>query len=276
MKNKDMTFLQRLMEEMDSDQLNALLQEELQKDIPDGDAVRMALRVLESRETVHTSEFGRDTEEAWKKYQANSKTVRSVPIKRHSAVLKAATIVLILGVLFCAIPQTARASGLFDRIVQWTDSFFELLTPGDDVDNFSEYVFNTDNPGLQQVYDAVVELGVTEPVVPMWLPGLYELVSCEVDNKTDWVSVASTFANGEAKAVININIWGKNAPSSYFKDERDIEFYEANGIECSIVHNDDLWVAVWVQDNVECFITLDCQEEELYRILNSIYSMEGQ
>lgn len=276
MKNKDMTFLQKLMEEMDSDQLNEMLQDELHKETPDGNAVRTALSVLESREKLHSPAFSEDTEDAWKKYQAKSKALRTAPTKRHNAVLKVASVVLIFGILFFAIPQTVQASGLFDRIVQWTDSLFELLTPEDDLNNHSEYVFKTDNPGLQQVYDAVVELGVIEPVVPMWLPGDYQLVRCDLINMIDLAVLATEFTDGEKKAVIQINVFSQNVPSSYHKDDRDVEYYEANGIEHSIIHNNARRVVIWVRDSIECVISLDCQEEELYTILKSIYSVEGQ
>ena len=45
-----------------------------------------------------------------------------------------------------------------------------------------EYVFETDHPGLQQIYDAVVEMGVTEPVVPMWVPEGYDLVEYKAED----------------------------------------------------------------------------------------------
>lgn len=276
MKNKDMTFLQRLMEEMDSDQLNALLQEELQKDIPDGDAVRMALRVLESREKFHSPEFSEDAEEAWKGYQAKTTALRTVPTKKHSTILKAASVVLILGVLFFAIPQTVQASGLFNRIVQWTDSFLELLTPQSHPNNYSEYEFETDNPGLQQVYDTVVELGVTEPVIPMWLPGDYSLDRCEVDNKTDWNVLNATFIDSKNVIVMQVTVFLRNVPSLLFKDDKDVITYETNGEKYNITSNDGMWVVVWFRDNIEFAIILDCQEEELYRMVESIYSLEDE
>ena len=42
----------------------------------------------------------------------------------------------------------------------------------------------------------------------------------------------------------------------------------------NITRNNDWWVAVWTKDNIECSIALDCQEETLRRILDSIYTME--
>ena len=49
---------------------------------------------------------------------------------------------------------------------------------------------------------------------------------------------------------------------------------EAAGIDHFIVKNTDAWVVVWTKDNIECSISVDCQEDELDRILRSIYTKE--
>lgn len=276
MKSNNTTFLQRIMEEMDSEHLNEMLQEELHRDVPDGDAVRTALKVLEGREKNCPGECCQDIQEAWEKYQVESKITEPTPLRRKCPLLKVASIVLVLIVALSAVPQTVQAKGLFDRIVQWTDSFFEMLRTEDQKDQNAEYVFKTDNPGLQQVYDAVVELGVTEPVVPMWMPEHYQLTRITTNDAVDWVLFSAFFGDSEKNAVIQIRILSENIPSSYYKDSRLVEPYEANGMGFNIMRNNAQWAVVYVRDNIECSITLDCQEEELYRLLDSIYSMEDK
>ena len=61
---------------------------------------------------------------------------------------------------------------------------------------------------------------------------------------------------------------------SFEKDEFHVKTKEIEGTQFTIVSNNDTWTAVWSKDNIECFITADCQEEEFYRILKSIYLME--
>lgn len=182
---------------------------------------------------------------------------------------------MILGALVWMVPQTAQATGIFDRIARWTDSFFELLS-SDQEDSSSEYVFETDNPALQQVYDAVVELGVTEPVVPMWLPGDYELKNKQVINEFDIINWGVELIDGEKSAIYQIIIYSQNVPSGYCKDNMVLEVCEIDGIEYNIIRNDGYWSAVWTRDNIECAITLDCQEDELYKMLESIYAMEDE
>lgn len=52
MKNENMTSLGSVLAEMSTEQLDRMLHEELQRDPPDGDAVRLILRVLEEREKI--------------------------------------------------------------------------------------------------------------------------------------------------------------------------------------------------------------------------------
>ena len=61
-------------------------------------------------------------------------------------------------------------------VAKWNEDFFWIETPGTPVELPEDYAFQTDNPGLQQLYDAVTELGITAPVVPMWLPEGFDLV----------------------------------------------------------------------------------------------------
>ena len=58
---------------------------------------------------------------------------------------------------------------------------FAFFSPDEPTQAIEEYEFRTEHPGLQEVYDAVAGLGVTEPVVPMWIPEGYTLFMCRTD-----------------------------------------------------------------------------------------------
>ena len=62
--------------------------------------------------------------------------------------------------------------------------------------------------------------------------------------------------------------------NEYHKDKSVVDIQEKNGTVFNIMHNNDIWVVTWVKDNVECSIFVDCQEDVLNRILESIYVME--
>lgn len=273
MRNKDTAYCWDSLEGMSTEQLDDLLQEELHRPQPDGESVRLILKVLEERDSAEDTELGSEIEKAWKKYQKRTEKTAVAPTRWHGLLLRVASIVLVIGLIALVIPQHAHAGGLFDRVALWTDSFFQLLGFGDD-EISEEYVFQTENPGLQQVYDAVVDLGVTEPVVPMWLPEGYSLSSLDVDSGRENTLLTSSFFADQRCAVVLVSIYLDDTQSKYYKNESSYFTYEINGTVHNVMHNDDVWVAVWMNDNIECSISIECQENELYKILKSIYSVE--
>jgi hypothetical protein len=151
----------------------------------------------------------------------------------------------------------------------------EYFNPRESITDLN-YTFTTDNPGLQQVYDAVVELGITEPVVPMWLPEKYHVI--ELDRKETPMSkyIWATFSDDKSLIVYKLNIYQGEPAHQYYKDDTHYEKYEQNGIVYYITQNNGWWTAVWTKENIECVLSLDCQEETLRRILRSIHVNGGQ
>lgn len=261
------------LEKMTTDQLDKLLQAELRRDPADGKLVRMILSVLKEREAARPVEIMPESSEVWEEYQKNTGRRQRRPVCKGRGVLKAAAAAAVVLVLFAAIPQRVEAESFFGRLARWTDSIFELFDPGEDKDPV-EYVFETDNPGLQQVYDTLVELGVTEPVVPMWLPEGYELTECKVQDSPRKCKVSATFVDKEIILSFVADIYEESTNVEYQKDETEVETIEMSGTMHIVIRNNDMWVVVWNKDNIECCISANCQKDMLVEILRSIYSME--
>ena len=273
MGNFDMTGLRGMVEQMPTDQLDELLQIELEKEQVDEAAVRMIMSVLEARDQNTPVEINEKIEAAWEKYQAYApvKERRHIPLRGWP--MRAVAAVAVIVVLFFVMPQNAEAKGFWERFARWTDSIFEFFSPGDEhIDE--EYIFKTDNPGLQQVYDTVVDLEITEPVVPMWLPEGFELVECKVNKNESKEFVYACFSDGVGRATLDISMRSAVSPRQYSKDESRATTKEIAGVVHNILHNNDWWIVVWTKDEIECAIATDCQEETLNKILKSIYAME--
>ena len=274
MKNYDVTGLRGMIEQMPTEQLDELLHIELRKEQVDEAAVRMIMSVLEDRDLDTPVEINEKIEAAWEKYQAYAPVKKRRHISLRGWPMRAVAAVAVIVVLFFVMPQNAEAKGFWERFARWTDSIFEFFSPGDEhIDE--EYTFKTDNPGLQQVYDTVTTLGITEPVVPMWLPDGYELDECKVKENDSKVVVYACFSNGENTVILDIAIRSKETPRQYSKDESRTKTREIAGVVHNILHNNDWWTVVWTKDEIECAIYVDCQEETLYKILKSIYMMEA-
>lgn len=274
MKIDNIAVLRDTLEQMETQQLDALLLEELRKESPNGELIRLISSVLKERDRNMVPEIDANIQQAWERYQRKSQPVHKKPKHLHSWLLKAASLILVLLALFTLLPQEAKAMSFFERFVEWTESVFSLISPSEAKNREAEYVFQTDNPGLQEVYDKVTELGVTIPVVPMWLPEGYELVECIFTKTPAKRYMTATFSNGETNVVYQLDVYSDNVTCDYYKDGAEIRIVEKNGIKHTIMHNEDLPVAVWAIENIECTIVIDCQEDVLNRILKSIYTME--
>jgi len=273
MKVHNVIGLRESLEQLQTEELQEMLQAELERDAPDPDSVRLMLSVLEERESKTPSQLAEGKEAAWQKYQTKVSRLKKKPAKRWNVLTRAASVVLTIGVLFAAIPGQANAETFWEMLQRWTTSVVEFFSKKDAFVE-EEYSFATDNEGLQQVYDAVVELGITEPIVPMWLPE--ESVLAELENKKSptLTRIYARFTYNNSGITYKVDLLSSESAHQYYKDDTHYETYEQNGAKYNITRNNSRWVALWTKDNIECSITIDCQEDTLRRILDSIYVME--
>lgn len=273
--NKENTLL----DELSTAQLDARLAQELQQEAPDEETVRRILAILREREKDKPVEITPEIRQAWEKYQADSKAIAknaAPPRKIPTWLTRAASIGIVLLLLFAALPQNAQADNFWDRVARWTSEIFEFFSPHAKEAVQEPYVFVTDHPGLQQIYDAVVEMGITEPVVPMWIPDGYELTECTIDTLLECMFVHATMKDGDKEIFIEISKYTTIIPGKYEKDDTEVKKVEIQGIKHYIMYNNSRWNVAWTKDNIEGFLTIDCQEDILYDVLRSIYGLEDQ
>lgn len=265
---------------METSELEEILRLDAQS--PEGEESDMELilyimEVLANRKG-NSSENKKAAQEAYASFLENyypqeekNAAAKAKPVLR---VLKAASLILVLGLLFTLIPQKAQADSFWDWLTRQTAEFMEFFTSKDDEARIEKYNFQTENPGLQQVYDLAVEHGVTIPAIPMFLPGNHILDECKYIQSPakDWIQ--ARFIEGEETIILHISIYKSEASHSYFKDETETMQEEIEGRTFNIARNNNVWVAVWSEDNIECSIFIDCQEDTLFRVLKSIYVME--
>lgn len=274
MKIEHVTALRETMERMETQQLDAMLLEELRKESPNGDLIRMIGSILKARDRELVPEINDDIRKAWEHYQQNVPSDKKKPKRLNTILVKAASLILVVLTLMALVPQEAEASNFFRRLIAWTEDVFSFIDPSEKMVQEDTYVFRTDHPGLQEVYNKVTELGVTDPVVPMWLPEGYNLVDCESAENLTKKYLIAIFTSEDSEVVYQLNICADNVTSSYYKDGEILQKTEKGGITHTILQNTDLLVAVWSRENIECSIFIDCQEDTLLRILESIYTME--
>lgn len=274
MKIEKIAALRDILERTETQQLDTMLLEELRKDSPNAELIRLISSILKERDQDLIPELDTNIRQAWEQYQRKTTPVHQKPRLMNSVLVKAASLILVVLTLMALLPQKAEASNFFQRLIAWTEDVFSLINPSEETVPEEAYVFCTYNPGLQEVYDKVMELGINVPVVPTWLPEGYELVNCELTENPTKKYLTATFSNSLVDAVYQIKISSDNVTSAYYKDGEIVLEMEKCGITHTILRNHNLLTAVWAPDNIECSIFIDCPEDTLIQILESIYTME--
>lgn len=276
MKDINTTFRREELEMLPTPELEKILFEELESNSTDRNSVLQLLSILEKRDPADQSAITDEVAGAWEKYLedrdrsiCDTPKVYRKPIKWLGAV---AAVVVVVLTLLMTVPQAVGADSIFDIIGRWTQDIFGFFHESDpEVQPKSGYQFHTDNPGLQQIYDAVAAQGVTQPVVPTWIPEGYELVELKAAPHEDSVKIVAWLSDNNRYIVMSFEIYLEVFSNKYTKDKTDAEVYEHVGVNYYIASNNETIKAMWSISNVECFIELNNTDEMLKRIIRSIY-----
>lgn len=280
MESNNVTSIRQLLENMSTEELREMLDKELHAQQVDGDAIRLLLQILRERQKDVVVEMTPNLERAWEKYQRDTDKIwqasrRTARIRTLVTRAAAAAAVLVL-LLVPMLPQEAGAESLWDALARWTAEIVEFFGPEDNTHRIVGYEFKTENPGLQQVYDAVTALGVTDPVVPMWLPEGYEIIELWQDVTRAKTRIHASFGMDGNVLVFSIDIYDMDVSHKYQKSGIETNVYEYGGVKHVFLQNNNKTSIVWERTDVECLLVGSCQEDTWYRIIDSIYSTEDQ
>lgn len=258
-------------QQMPTEELDQILQAELEKEYPNEEVVLPILRELEDREKDSPVEKTPEVLAILEKLgKHNTSSKQSIHKRRWLAGIAAAAAVLCIAVM--AMPRTVGAESIFGMLFRWTSSIFEFIDP----DKNESYPiantdFATDNSGLQQLYDKVTELGVTESVVPMWLPEGFALSEQKIIPMRGGNKVFAKFENGSNVGVSITYRISTEITTSFEKEDSAVEVYDYADVSHFILENDENTSVTWTVDGVECSILTDIDREDVYNMIKSIY-----
>ena len=269
-------YTQEVLARLPREALRRMLTEELQKDTKqiDDAFVRLLLAELQARgsDPVFTDDDA--VMAACEKFQAATETTPASPKRWYQHwMLKAASVLLVLGILFFSLPA-AEAKNVPEVLTWWSDSLFQFFRPNSKP-NIEAYVYKTDHPGLQQIYDAVTEAGVTVPIVPMNLSDEFKLTELKIFPSPDDISIHTRLTNNHNDILFTIIAHNQQAMLQHEKKDESITVWSTAGIDHYVLSNNNTWIITWVTENIECSITTDCPEEDVYKLINSIYTSEA-
>ena len=259
------------LEAMDTHALNQLLQQEAEKSVSQIDEalVRAVWMTLEQREAEPLPD-GPEVQAAREKYRAGCRK----PAKKKW-VLRICVAAAVLCLLLTAIPRASGESLLVEFFQKVRADVVAFFHP-DEKDNRLISDYEIVHPGLEELRQTVEDCGISVPIVPSWIPEEYELVELKTEEFPSKTQITARFETDSQTIMLYYDIYAQSVTHEFVKDEAGCVEHESTGIIHKIYTNNGKRFALWDRDNVKCSIVVDCQEEDLTKILDSIYNMEDQ
>ena len=255
------------MEAMTSEELKQLICTELDGS-KDSKVVCDALRILKDRDTSGSS-VPTQAMDAWNKYR---KLEVKKPVKRAKTVLaRIAAAAAVIVILTTTIPKVLGADNIIVLIGRWSRELFTYVNQKQEAPE-GQYVFRSEHAGLQEIYNVVVSNGITQPVVPMWVPEEYQLDVVRAINQNKRVKIVGKLSSDISEIIITIERVQDTWQNKYSKDENPVIEVEIEGIVHYMMSNVDMTTVIWQRDNIECHITANFNVDEMKKILLSVYS----
>lgn len=256
----------------------------------DMDAILYIMEVIAKREALEPTEKHLSTEEAWQLFNEHyrsddcdgtslyedpeeaepraevipcSATENTRMRRSLRGILRVACIAAVLIVILLAGSITAYAMGfdVWGAMAQWTQDVFGLAAPGED----SIY------PEDDDPRKTLEEYGITESVLPNWIPEGYEYSGIEVSDTPMRKMLDITYSNGHNEIWLTIAVLTDSSMRTYEKDAENATIYIANGIEHYIATNLDVTNIVWATSTCECAISGNFSLEVAQQMITSIY-----
>jgi len=190
---------------------------------------------------------------------------------KHIKLIRVASVVL--SIVAVAISSTIVASAfgvnLWGIIARWSNetfSFFlsEASPTGEQADIAENGV------SFRDLEEALSYYGINASLAPTWFPKGYAISQVNVFDTPQRITFNALYSRGDNEIVVNIISLRGNG-SVYEKDEEEVKIYLINGIEHYIMTNVNRRVAVWTVDNYECSISGILTEDEMMKMIDSIY-----
>lgn len=265
--------LNDLIEQIPTERLDSMLISELNSKNTDGNVVRMILHELKRRDDNCNIDLD-DFKDVFDRYSQDIPANTKRFYFRSTILVRIAVVLLCFTIFWIVLPSNVDANSFFERIIHISESYFSYNDAEQTIPIERDYLFLSKNAELQKLYESIACIGISNPVVPTWIPDdctLTELNTISFPNK---IRVYAQLQGSSGNIIYQVDLYNDSMIHDYWKDNTAVRVIEFHGIPHSVMQNNDMLLAVWTTDNVECFLTTDCQEDVLLKILESIYTFE--
>lgn len=282
-----------LPEQMSKEELETIVREDcLSPGVYEASYIDAVLDELVARaEKDGSTRTEQELDQVWRKIQNRAKQIRDNETIRNikewtgngsahrkngkgRGWLRASAVAAVLALFLLVMPVAEGKTTVYDIIANWTEDILLFSSRGTvpSVTEQSEALqYGSENEGLKNLREELHKYGVIERVVPGWIPAGFELINVDCQVFGDGAIIGSTFVRGEDHLIMNHRFGTTDYPLFVEKDDAEVRTYVVSGITHYIVSNIGRLQCVWQNGSVSCTLSGDVSEQELYKIIDSMY-----
>ena len=183
----------------------------------------------------------------------------------------AAALVLLLG------SMSAQAFGfdLFGALARWTAEIFHIGS--DEVPHAAitlRPLAEGESANYDSLQEAVEAFGITEPIVPTWIPERFELMNVTASNREGKIFICAEYVHEDEFLQIRYNEIETNS-NIVEKESRPVRYHSYGNIEHYLVSDLGWTKAIWQNGSLECCFAGNTSEQEMIDMIDSVYEESG-
>lgn len=273
-----------------TDEYTALLQRAASGDI-DLELTRAYLDAMDEKDPIpfaleETATYERFAEKHAAMLEELNRPVQSMelhtseqqrPVEKHSrGVLRRVVPVAAAAALMLGTMISAQAMGfdVFGKIARWTEETFHFSSVRQTSAVITKYpLAEGEQMTFETLEDAIDAFGITEPVVPKWIPERFSLAEVAALYNANGIEILATYVeNGKSAKPFTVSYRALTQNMSIVeKDGTAVELYTQSGFAHYLITDVSYEQAIWQNGELECFISGVVSRQEMREIIDSIY-----
>ncbi len=280
MTERKYTFSPDTLEKLSTPELERILRAELDSLTPERETIMFVLSILEDRDPTNSDNRPAGAYEALENVMETQQAKPNAPVATNKARSRrirgiVAAAVMVALILLLTVPQAVGADSFLEIIGRWTHdlfSFFESDAPQPHPQlqpQPREYGLQSENEDLIKIYNAALRIGISDPLVPTWLPEGYALQEYKIFETARRPKIYARFSKEDKYLQISIEMFKQTTSNFYPKDDINANIIVSKGMYYYIFSNDDSLKAIWTDDHVEYMIVTNDTLEVLTDVLKT-------
>ena len=159
--------------------------------------------------------------------------------------------------------------GMIARLTSETFRLEEAETPYAEVTVYP--IAQGESASYDSLQDAVSAFGITDPLVPSWVPERFGSPEVYVENKASGICIYADYETGEEYLCIRLNESSRATQRTVEKDSSPDVSHIRRGIDHHIIVDQSLLKVTWNNGVFECHMSGGITVKEAREIIDSIY-----